>query len=105
MNVLGIETSCDETSAAVVKDGNSLLSCVVSSSLKFHAKYGGIIPEIASRMQLETIVQVTDSAIKEAGLKLKSIGLVSVTCAPGLPGSLLVGISFAKAVSSSAGLP
>jgi N6-L-threonylcarbamoyladenine synthase len=105
MNVLGIETSCDETSAAVVKDGRQVLSNVVSSSLKFHSKYGGIVPEIASRMQLETITQVADSAIKESGISLKNIHLISVTSGPGLLGSLLVGISFAKSVSLSLDIP
>ncbi|MFA5157038.1 MAG: tRNA (adenosine(37)-N6)-threonylcarbamoyltransferase complex transferase subunit TsaD [Candidatus Omnitrophota bacterium] len=105
MRVLGIETSCDETSAAIVKDGRDILSNVVSSSIKFHAKYGGVIPEIASRMQLETITQVVDSAVEEAGIKLKDIGLVSVTAGPGLPGSLLVGTSFAKAIAFSLGAP
>jgi N6-L-threonylcarbamoyladenine synthase len=105
MYVLGIETSCDETSAAVVKDGRNILSCVVSSSLKFHQKYGGVVPEIASRMQLETITAVTDCALKEAKIKLKKIGLVSVTSEPGLLGSLLVGISFAKALALSFNIP
>jgi len=105
MYVLGIETSCDETSAAIVKDGREILSNEVSSSLKFHQRYGGIVPEIASRMQLETITAVTDSAIKEAWVKLKDIGLISVTSGPGLLGSLLVGISFAKSISLSLGIP
>jgi N6-L-threonylcarbamoyladenine synthase len=105
MYVLGIETSCDETAAAVVKDGRRILSNVVASSLKFHKKYGGIVPEIAFRMQLETITQVVESAIKEARLKLKDIDLISVTHGPGLLGSLLIGISFAKAVSLTAGIP
>lgn len=105
MIVLGIETSCDETSVSVVKDGITVLSNEVSSSLKFHKKYGGIIPEIAFRMQLETIVNVTDSAIKEAGMGLKNIDLISVTSGPGLLGSLLIGISFAKALSLSLDIP
>jgi len=99
MYVLGIETSCDETSAAIVKNGRAVLSNVVSSSIRFHKKYGGVIPEIASRMQLEAIAQVTDSSVKEAGISLKDLGLVSVTNSPGLLGSLLVGVSFAKSVS------
>ncbi|MDD4894799.1 MAG: tRNA (adenosine(37)-N6)-threonylcarbamoyltransferase complex transferase subunit TsaD [Candidatus Omnitrophica bacterium] len=99
MYVLGIETSCDETSASIVKDGRCVLSNVVSSSLNEHKKYGGIIPEIASRMQLESIAEVTECAVKEAGIKLKNIGLVSVTNGPGLAGSLLVGLSFAKSLS------
>lgn len=98
MYVLGIETSCDETGASIVKDGHTVLSNIISSSMKFHKKYGGIVPEIASRMQLETIVQVADSCIKESGVKLKDIKLISVTAGPGLLGSLLVGVSFAKSV-------
>jgi len=105
MYVLGIETSCDETAASIVKDGRKILSCEVSSSLNFHKKYGGVVPEIASRMQLETVTCVVDSAIKEAGVRLKDINLVSVTSGPGLLGSLLVGISFAKAISFSLGIP
>ncbi len=105
MNVLGIETSCDETSAAVVKDGRRILSNVVTSSLRFHQKYAGVVPEIAFRMQLETIAEVADSAIKDARVKLKDIGLISVTSGPGLLGSLLVGISFAKSSSLALGLP
>jgi N6-L-threonylcarbamoyladenine synthase len=105
MMVLGIETSCDETSVSVVENGKKVLSNVVSSSLKFHQQYGGIIPEIAFRKQLETIAQVAESALKEAGATLKNIGLISVTDNPGLLGSLVVGISFAKAVSMAAGIP
>lgn len=105
MYVLGIETSCDETSASVVKDGREIFANEVSSSLQFHKKYGGVIPEIASRMQLETIAEVSDSAIKKARINLKDIDLVSVTRGPGLIGSLLVGISFAKSISFSLGVP
>jgi N6-L-threonylcarbamoyladenine synthase len=105
MITLGIETSCDETSAAIVKDGSRVLSNEVVSSLRFHKKYGGVIPEIASRLQLETITEVTQSAIEEARVKLKDIGLISVTSGPGLLGSLLVGISFAKALSLSLNIP
>ncbi len=99
MNILGIETSCDETSAAVVKDGRVILSNVVVSSLKEHKKYGGIIPEIASRRQLEWITAVVDQAAAKAKIKLKNIDAVAVTQRPGLIGSLLVGISFARALS------
>ncbi|RKY32277.1 MAG: tRNA (adenosine(37)-N6)-threonylcarbamoyltransferase complex transferase subunit TsaD [Candidatus Omnitrophota bacterium] len=105
MIVLGIETSCDETASSVVKNGKDILSNEVSSSLNFHKKYGGIVPEIAFRKQLETIAAVTDCALKEAGLKIKDIDLISVTNAPGLLGSLLVGISFAKALSLNLGIP
>jgi N6-L-threonylcarbamoyladenine synthase len=105
MYVLGVETSCDETAAAVVKDGKIMLSNVVSSSLSFHKKYGGIIPEIAFRKQLETITQVADSSLKESGVSLAQIKLVSVTSGPGLLGSLLVGMSFAKSLSFSLNVP
>ncbi len=105
MNVLGIETSCDETSVSVVRDGRNILSNKISSSLKFHKKYGGVVPEIASRMQLEIITEVADAAVKEARISLKDIDLVSVTSGPGLLGSLLTGISFAKAASFALGVP
>jgi N6-L-threonylcarbamoyladenine synthase len=99
MYVLGIETSCDETAAAVVRDGRDIRSSVVSSSIKFHKKYGGVVPEIASRMSLEAIAAVTDLSLSQARIKLKDVGLISVTSGPGLLGSLLVGVSFAKAIS------
>lgn len=105
MYVLGIETSCDETSAAIVKDGSRVISNVVSSSLALHRKYGGVIPEIASRMQLETITQVCDQALNSAQIKLKDLKLISVTSGPGLLGSLLVGISFAKSLSLGLDVP
>jgi N6-L-threonylcarbamoyladenine synthase len=105
MIVLGIETSCDETSAAVVKDGREVFSNEIATSINFHKKFGGIVPEIASRMQLETIVQVTDSAVKDAKISLKDIDLIAVTCEPGLPGSLLVGTSFSKSLSLSLKVP
>ncbi len=105
MLVLGIETSCDETAASVVKDGRQVLSSVVSSSLDFHKKYGGVVPEIAFRMQLETIAEVVECAIKNAKVTLKDINAVSVTNTPGLSGSLAVGISFAKSLSLSQNLP
>ncbi len=105
MNVLGIETSCDETAAAVVKDGSVVLSSHVSSSLNFHKKYGGVIPEIASRKQLETITEVAEEAVRDSGLRHKDIDLVAVTAGPGLLGSLLIGIPFAKSVSLALGVP
>jgi len=105
MYVLGIETSCDETAASIVKDGEAVLSNVVSSSLKEHKKYGGVVPEIASRMHVESITGVVNCSIKEAKIKLENINLVSVTCGPGLAGSLLVGISFAKSISLGLGVP
>ncbi len=105
MLVLGIETSCDETASAVVEDGKKILSSEVASSLNFHKKYGGIVPEIAFRMQLETITQAADYSLNKARIKLKDISLISVTDGPGLLGSLLVGVSFAKAVSIATKIP
>lgn len=105
MYVLGIETSCDETSASIVRNGREVISCQTSSSLKFHKKYGGIVPEIASRFQLETIAPVTDLAFRDARVKPEDVSLISVTTSPGLLGSLLVGISFAKALSLSLNTP
>jgi N6-L-threonylcarbamoyladenine synthase len=105
MYILGIETSCDETSCSVVKDGKRIISNVVSSSLKLHKEYGGVVPEIASRAQLEKIFAVCDCALKESGRNLKDIGLISVTSGPGLLGSLLVGISFAKSVCQAKNIP
>jgi N6-L-threonylcarbamoyladenine synthase len=99
MHILGLETSCDETAAAVVKNGSIVLSNVVSSSLRFHQKYGGIIPEIAFRKQLETICQIADCAINESGVQLNKIDAVAVTNEPGLAGSLFVGLSFANALA------
>lgn len=105
MLVLGIETSCDETSAAVVKDGRKVLSNIIASSLKLHRQYGGIIPEIASRSHIETIAGVTRKALKDAGCSLGDIGLICVTANPGLIGSLLVGVSFARALSLALKVP
>ncbi len=96
---LGIETSCDETSAAVVKDGRFVLSNIIASSLKEHRKYRGIIPEIAFRAHIESITITARKSLEAAGKKLSDIDLICVTQSPGLIGSLLVGISFAKALS------
>ncbi|MDD5476933.1 MAG: tRNA (adenosine(37)-N6)-threonylcarbamoyltransferase complex transferase subunit TsaD [Candidatus Omnitrophica bacterium] len=105
MIVLGVESSCDETGVAVVRDGKKILSNVVASSLKIHSKHGGVVPEIASRMQLESIAGVFSEAIKIAKIRPEQIDLISVTAGPGLPGSLLVGISFAKALALSLDRP
>ncbi len=105
MNILGIETSCDETAASIVRNGTTILSNVVASSLKDHIKYGGIIPEIASRRQIELINAVAKSALEMAGLKLKNIHAIAVTQSPGLIGSLLVGISYARALCFAAQKP
>jgi len=105
MNILGIETSCDETAAAVVQNGKTILSNVVASSLNQHKEYGGIIPEIASRRQIEFINFVVKQALKLAQVSLKNIHAIAVTESPGLIGSLLVGISFARALSYATGKP
>lgn len=99
MKVLGIETSCDETAASVVEDGRFILSNIIVTSLKEHAKYGGVIPEIASRRQLEFINTVVEKSLSKAQLSLRDIDAFAVTYQPGLIGSLLVGISFARALS------
>lgn len=101
MRILGIETSCDETSASVVKDGIKILSNVVSSSAKIHSKVGGIIPEIAAREQLKFILPVINQALEESSLEPSEIEAMAVTYGPGLIGSLLVGIETAKALSYS----
>ncbi len=105
MIVLGIESSCDETCAAVVKDAQKVLSNVVASSLAQHAAYGGVIPEIASRAHLESICLVVDEALKKAKVGRDDIDLVAVTQGPGLIGSLLVGISFAQGLCRGWDLP
>jgi N6-L-threonylcarbamoyladenine synthase len=102
---LGIETSCDETSASVVYKGKKICSHITASSIKLHSRYGGVIPEIASRAQLEYINFVVDRALKRAGIKARDLGLIAVTKGPGLIGSLLVGISFAKALSFAKKIP
>ncbi len=99
MLVLGIETSCDETSAAVVRDGAHILSNIVSSQVPLHLKYGGVVPEIACRAHLETLPFVIDSALKEAGCAMSDLDAVAVTTAPGLIGALLIGLTMAKTMS------
>lgn len=98
-NILGIETSCDETGAAVVRDGRLILSNIVATSLKEHQKFGGIIPEIASRRQLECINSVVAKALHDAGLYWPDIHAIAVTKSPGLIGSLLVGLSYARGLN------
>lgn len=105
MKILGIETSCDETAAAVVEDGRRILSNVISSSVEEQALYGGIVPEIASRRHIEGISAVVRAALDEAGLTTADIDAVAPTYAPGLIGALLVGISFAKGLAFAAGKP
>ena len=96
---LGIETSCDETSVAVVADGRKILSNIISSQLDIHTKFGGVVPEVAARCHLETMLPVYRQALQEAGVDLKDIDLIAVTYGPGLIGSLLVGLSFAKGLA------
>lgn len=103
--ILAIESSCDETAAAVVKNGREVLSNVIYSQIDLHTVYGGVVPEIASRKHIEKINQVIQSALDEAGLKLRDITAVAVTYGPGLVGPLLVGTSAAKAISFAAGIP
>ena len=105
MLVLGIETSCDETAAAVVEDGRKVLSSVVASQVDEHKIYGGVVPEIASRRHSEAITAVVREALAQAGAGLDSLSGVAVTYAPGLIGALLVGVNFAKGLALSAGLP
>ena len=101
--LLGLETSCDETSAAVVADGRTILSNIISSQIDLHQKYGGVVPEIASRKHIENVLPVVDQALREAGTDMKSIDAIGVTCGPGLVGALLVGVATAKALAFAAG--
>jgi N6-L-threonylcarbamoyladenine synthase len=105
MIILGIETSCDDTSAAVIKNGREVLSNVVSSQVDLHSKYGGIVPEIASRKHVEMILPIIDQALADAGIGPDRLDVVGVTYGPGLVGSLLVGISAAKAMAFTLGIP
>jgi N6-L-threonylcarbamoyladenine synthase len=105
MLILGIDTSCDDTSASVVEDGTKILSNVVSSQTDIHTKYGGIVPELASRRHIEMVQPVVDEALKQAGADLDDLSAIAVCHGPGLIGSLLVGCSFAKAVGYSKNIP
>lgn len=105
MKILGIESSCDETAAAVVEDGRILLSNVVASQIDIHAVYGGVVPEIASRAHTEAIVGVVESALAHANLTMDDIDAIAVTNAPGLIGALLTGLSFAKGLAFATGKP
>ena len=105
MNILAIETSCDDTGAAVVQDGRNVLSNVVASQVPEHILYGGVVPEIASRRHCESIGAVTEKALSDAGFTIGDIDAVAVTYAPGLIGALLVGVNFAKGLSYTYQLP
>lgn len=105
MIVLGVETSCDETSVAIIKDGKEILSNIVSSQIDIHKKYGGVVPEIASRYHVEAITIVFSEAIEKANIKIKDIDLVAVTKGPGLIGALLTGIGAAQAFAYANNIP
>lgn len=105
MLILGIESSCDETAAAVVRDGREILSSTVATQIAEHRLYGGVVPEIASRRHIENIVGVTEQALEEAGVTLADVDAIAATYAPGLIGALLAGLSFAKGLSYAAKKP
>ena len=105
MLILGIETSCDETAAAVVRNGTAILSSVIASQIDVHHPYGGVVPELASRKHIEAIVPVVGEALDKAGVQLDDIDGIAATQGPGLVGALLVGFSFAKALAFSKGIP
>jgi tRNA N6-adenosine threonylcarbamoyltransferase len=103
--ILGIESSCDETAAAVVADGREILSSVVASQIDIHRKYGGVVPELASREHLRQIVPVVREALEQAGMKLADVDAIGVTQGPGLVGALLVGITYGKTLAAALGKP
>ena len=105
MKILAIESSCDETAAAVVEDGRKVLSNIISTQIDIHTLYGGVVPEIASRKHLERINQVISLALEEAGTSLEEVDAIAVTYGPGLVGALLVGVAEAKAIAYAAGKP
>jgi N6-L-threonylcarbamoyladenine synthase len=105
MLVLGVETSCDDTAVALLRNGHEILANVVSSQDHVHGPYGGVVPELASRKHIENIVPIVDAALQDAGVKLPDIGGIAVTYGPGLVGSLLVGLSMAKGLSYRWGIP
>ena len=105
MLVLGIESSCDETAAAVVRDGREMLSSVIASQIDLHRPFGGVVPELASREHLDKIEPIVDEALERAGVKLSEIDGIAVTQGPGLVGSLLVGVCYAKALAMGLDIP
>ncbi|HEV8158214.1 MAG TPA: tRNA (adenosine(37)-N6)-threonylcarbamoyltransferase complex transferase subunit TsaD, partial [Pyrinomonadaceae bacterium] len=105
MLILGIESSCDETAAAVVRDGREILSSVISSQIELHKPFGGVVPELASREHLEKIEPVVDEALRKAGVSLDEINGIAVTQGPGLVGALLVGVCYAKALAFGLDIP
>ncbi len=105
MIVLGIESSCDECAAALVEDGTSIRSSIVATQIERHAQYDGVVPEIASRLHVEWIQGVVDRALDEAKIDMGAVDGIAVTVKPGLAGSLLVGLSYAKALAWASGKP
>src|SRR5580700_5091624 len=105
MRILAIESSCDETAAAVLEGGSRVLSSVVASQLELHAKYGGVVPELASREHLRAVVPVVREALLNAGIAWNDLSAVAATSGPGLAGALLVGLTYAKAISFAQGIP
>ncbi len=103
--ILGIESSCDETSSAVVKNGREVLSNVINSQIKIHEKFGGVVPEIASRNHIEAISNVVKESLKQANITMDKLDGIACTYGPGLVGALLVGVSYAKALSYSLNIP
>lgn len=103
--ILALETSCDETSASVIADGRTILSNIISSQIPVHQKFGGVVPEIASRKHIENVIPVVDQALQEAGVTLSDLTAIGVTHGPGLVGALLVGVSVAKALSFATDIP
>src|SRR5580765_7996145 len=105
IRILGIESSCDETAAAIVADGREILSSVVASQIDIHRKYGGVVPELASREHLRRIVPVVREALEIAKMNLQDVDAIGVTQGPGLVGSLLVGITYGKTLADALGKP
>ena len=105
MKILAIESSCDETSAAIVEDGRKVLSCKILSQIEMHKRFGGVVPEIASRAHTEAISTLTKGALEEAELKIEDVDAIAVTYRPGLVGALLVGVNFAKALAYASHKP
>src|SRR5712691_9975796 len=105
MLILAIESSCDETGAAIVKDGRYLLSNVVASQIEIHNRYGGVVPEVASRQQLATIIPVVETALDNASCSWEELDAIGATYGPGLAGSLLVGLTVGKALALARNLP
>ena len=105
MNILAIESSCDETAVAIVRDGREILADCIASQIEMHKLYGGVVPEIASRKHVEVIANLADEALVTSRLTRQDIDAVAVTFAPGLIGAVLVGVNFAKAVALALGVP